>query len=172
MSVPHVDRSLAHVDRAIVPASSDVVFEHLMDVAGLLTDSTDVRVESWPDDGLRTPGASFWAVHRAVPDAGHAVSYEVEAVETPNLLDLHAVSDLYEASHRVLVAPADERPGTEVSWTVAIAPDHPTTHQLLEDAALVATVALRELDTVSTRAGEEARETARSAPATVDAAKR
>lgn len=155
MSIPHVDRSLAHVDRAVVPASPAVVYESIMDVAELLEDHRDVRVESWPGDGLRTPGASFWAVHRAVPDAGHAVSYEVEALETPNLLDLHATSDLYEASHRVLVAPASGT-GTEVSWTVAIAPDHPTTHQLLEDAALLATIALQQLDTIAPTPAEGA----------------
>lgn len=146
MSIPHVDRSIAHVDRAVVPASPAVVFERLLDLADILGQRQDVRVESWPADGLRGEAASFWAVHQAVPTAGHAVSYEVVARETPNLLDLQARSDLYEANHRILVAPATGG-GTEVSWTVALAHDQPTTQQLLEDAALLATVALQELDT-------------------------
>lgn len=146
MSIPHVDRSIAHVDRAVVPAPPAVVYERLVDLVELVRDRQDVRIEAWPTDGLRTEGATFWAVHEAVPAAGHAVSYEVIAVETPYLLDLRATSDLFTVNHRILVAPATGD-ATEVSWTVAFTPDQPTTNQLLEDAALLATVTLQELDT-------------------------
>ena len=145
MSIPHVEHSIAHVGRAVVPASPAVVFARLLDLPDILAGRQDVRVESWPERGLRSVGATFWAVHRAVPGAGHPVSYRMTALETPNLLDLHATTDLYEANHRVLVAPATGG-GAEVSWRVALTPEQPTTNQLLEDAALLATAALQELD--------------------------
>lgn len=147
MSIPHVDHGIAHIDRAVVPASPPVAFECLVDLAEVLEQRQDVRIEDWPDDGLRVEGASFWAVHQAVPTAGHPVSYRVTAIEPPNLLDLQATSDLYEADHRVLVAPATGG-GAEIAWRVTLTAERATTRQLLADAALLATVTLQEVDTI------------------------
>lgn len=146
MSIPHIDHSIAHVDRAVVPTSPAVAFARLLDLVDIIDQRQDVRIEEWPRQGLRDQGASFWAVHQAVPAAGHAVSYQVTGIESPNLLDLRATSDLYEATHRILVAPATGG-GAEIAWTVTLTAQRAATNQLLRDAALLGTVALQEFDT-------------------------
>lgn len=163
MSIPHVDRSLGHVDRTTVAASPAVVFELLQDLDDLVADHSSVRIDDWPDAGLRDGGATFWAVHQAVPTAGHAVSYEVTDVDNPHVLELTGRSDLYDANHRIQVA-ASKNGGTDVSWTVAIAPEQPATHQLLDDAALLATLTLGAL----TEEMPQAADVAEAAPETTN----
>lgn len=145
MAIPHVQRTITRVDRTVVAVPPATVFQELTDLAGLLGDCAEIRVESWPDGGLGVPDAAFWAVHWAAPSSGHAVEYRLTESEPPTSLALRARSDLYEATHRIVVAPAAGG-GSEVAWAVTLDPDRPATQQLVEDASLLATTVLRGLD--------------------------
>lgn len=145
MAIPRFDHTLTHVDRTVVRVPPATVFRELIDLAGLLGDCGEIRVESWPDGGLGVPDAAFWAVHWAAPSSGHAVEYRLTESEPPTSLALRARSDLYEAAHRVVVAPAAGG-GSEIAWAVTLDPDRAATQQLVEDASLLATAVLRGLD--------------------------
>lgn len=145
MSIPHVDRTITHVDRTVVAAPPATVFGRLTALANLVAASDAVRVESWPDGGLRAPDTAFWAVHWAAPSSGHAVEYRLVEVSPPTCLELHASSDLYDAVHRIVVAPATGG-GSEIAWAVTLDPERPTTQQLVADASLLGATALCCLD--------------------------
>lgn len=154
MRIPHVDRTITHVDRTVVAAPPASVFRRLTALADLVAASDAVRLESWPDDGLHAPDAAFWAVHWAAPSSGHAVEYRLVEVSPPTCLELQASSDLYDAVHRVVVAPATGG-GSEIAWAVTLDPDRPTTRQLVEDASLLGATALCCLDQLDAERAED-----------------
>lgn len=143
MTIPHVSRTVTHVDRTVVHAAPASVFERLLALPTLLGERPDVRIEDWPTDGLAAVGAGFWAVHQR-GRGGHAVEYVVREVDRPRVLHMEARSDRYRATHTVVVGPTVED-GSEVAWSVTMAPDQPASHQLLADASLLGTVAVRAL---------------------------
>ena len=144
MTTPHDDRTVTHVERTVVEAPPAAVYERVMALPELLGERPHVRIDGWPTDGLCDVGDRFSAVHQRGSD-GRAVEYVVGELDPPRVLHMEARSDRYRATHTVVVGPTVEDGFSEVAWAVTVDPDDAATRQLLEEASLLGTVAVRAL---------------------------